>query len=70
MVKVAAESPTPGWPSSRCSPPAAERIAFDGDDFSTFSKAQEKNFRRSVQMVYQDPFGSLNPRMKSARHHR
>ncbi|MFJ1254466.1 ABC transporter ATP-binding protein [Cupriavidus sp. CuC1] len=40
------------------------RIAFDGDDFSTFSKAQEKHFRRSVQMVYQDPFGSLNPRMK------
>ncbi|NUA30301.1 ABC transporter ATP-binding protein [Cupriavidus basilensis] len=40
------------------------RIAFDGDDFANFSKAQEKNFRRSVQMVYQDPFGSLNPRMK------
>ncbi|MDF3832003.1 ATP-binding cassette domain-containing protein, partial [Cupriavidus basilensis] len=40
------------------------RIAFDGDDFATFNKAQEKHFRRSVQMVYQDPFGSLNPRMK------
>lgn len=28
------------------------------------TRAQEKHFRRSVQMVYQDPFGSLNPRMK------
>lgn len=39
------------------------RILFEGDDLATFSKAQEKNFRRKVQMVYQDPFGSLNPRM-------
>lgn len=40
------------------------RITFEGEDFASFGKAQEKHFRRSVQMVYQDPFGSLNPRMK------
>jgi len=40
------------------------RIVYDGTDFAAFSKADERRFRRSVQMVYQDPFGSLNPRMK------
>lgn len=40
------------------------RIRYDGTDLAAMDRAQEKNFRRSVQMVYQDPFGSLNPRMK------
>ncbi|AOZ09941.1 ABC transporter ATP-binding protein [Cupriavidus malaysiensis] len=40
------------------------RIVFDGTDFASFDKADERRFRRSVQMVYQDPFGSLNPRMR------
>ncbi|AOY94400.1 peptide ABC transporter ATP-binding protein [Cupriavidus sp. USMAA2-4] len=40
------------------------RIVFDGTDFASFGKADERRFRRSVQMVYQDPFGSLNPRMR------
>ena len=39
------------------------RILFEGDDITSFSKAQVKDFRRRVQMVYQDPYGSLNPRM-------
>ncbi|MGB3067815.1 MAG: oligopeptide/dipeptide ABC transporter ATP-binding protein [Ottowia sp.] len=40
------------------------RIVFEGQDVTTFSRAQVKQFRRRVQMVFQDPFGSLNPRMK------
>ena len=40
------------------------RILFEGNDITTFSKSQVKDFRRRVQMVYQDPYGSLNPRMK------
>ena len=40
------------------------RIVFDGTDFASFGKADERRFRRSVQMVYRDPFGSLNPRMR------
>ncbi len=40
------------------------RIDYDGTDLARMTRAQEKHFRRSVQMVYQDPFGSLNPRMK------
>ncbi|WP_194714938.1 ABC transporter ATP-binding protein [Noviherbaspirillum soli] len=39
------------------------RILFEGDDITSFSKAQVKDFHRRVQMVYQDPYGSLNPRM-------
>lgn len=42
----------------------AGRIVYDGDDLAAFDSAREKRFRRSVQMVYQDPFASLNPRMK------
>ena len=40
------------------------RILFEGKDITTFGKSQVKEFRRRVQMVYQDPYGSLNPRMK------
>ena len=40
------------------------RILFEGDDITTFNRSQVKEFRRRVQMVYQDPYGSLNPRMK------
>jgi oligopeptide transport system ATP-binding protein len=42
------------------------RILFEGEDITTLSKSQVKDFRRRVQMVYQDPYGSLNPRMKVA----
>ncbi|KQP22823.1 ABC transporter ATP-binding protein [Pseudorhodoferax sp. Leaf267] len=40
------------------------RILFEGQDTASFSREQVKQFRRRVQMVYQDPYGSLNPRMK------
>jgi oligopeptide transport system ATP-binding protein len=40
------------------------RILFEGQDITTFNRTQLKAFRRRVQMVYQDPYGSLNPRMK------
>jgi oligopeptide transport system ATP-binding protein len=40
------------------------RVLFEGQDVASFTRAQIKQFRRRVQMVYQDPYGSLNPRMK------
>ena len=40
------------------------QITFDGEDITGWSGAQMRHIRRKMQMVYQDPFGSLNPRMK------
>lgn len=39
-------------------------ITFAGQDVSTFDRLELRRFRRSVQAVFQDPFSSLNPRMK------
>ena len=44
--------------------PTAGRILFDGIDITHASRAQMRPVRRRMQMVYQDPFESLNPRMK------
>ncbi|MFT6437035.1 MAG: oligopeptide transport system ATP-binding protein, partial [Candidatus Azotimanducaceae bacterium] len=40
------------------------KISFQGEDITHFSPARMRPIRRGMQMVYQDPFGSLNPRMK------
>lgn len=39
------------------------RILYKGRDIRTFSREEHMAFRRSVQMVFQDPYNSLNPRM-------
>lgn len=39
------------------------RIVFEGEDISAQDRVKG-NFRRRMQMIYQDPYGSLNPRMK------
>ena len=44
--------------------PTAGRIVFEGRDVTQLGAAQMRPIRRRMQMVYQDPFGSLNPRMK------
>ena len=40
------------------------RIIFKGVDVTNLSPSRMRPLRREMQMVYQDPFGSLNPRMK------
>ncbi|MFC6885456.1 ABC transporter ATP-binding protein [Actinomadura yumaensis] len=40
------------------------RILFEGADITGLSKAGLKAFRRDVQMIFQDPYGSLNPRRR------
>lgn len=42
----------------------AGQIIFDGEDITHYSPKQMRPVRRRMQMVYQDPYGSLNPRMK------
>ncbi len=38
------------------------RILFNGVDLESISRAGLKKFRQQAQMIFQDPFGSLNPR--------
>jgi len=40
------------------------RVVFDGQDITRHDRAAMRPIRKRMQMVYQDPFGSLNPRMK------
>ncbi len=39
------------------------RIAYDGIEIAALSGAALRTFNRRVQMVFQDPYGSLNPRL-------
>ena len=39
-------------------------ILFDGVDILSLSKRRMRALRREMQIIFQDPFGSLNPRMK------
>ncbi len=43
--------------------PTAGRIVFDGNDITHKSQAQLRPIRREMQMIFQDPYASLNPRM-------
>ena len=38
-------------------------IRFEGRDIGAFNAAERRAFNRRVQMVFQDPYSSLNPRM-------
>lgn len=40
------------------------RIFFKGQDIANIGGEKLRDFRRSVQIIFQDPFASLNPRMK------
>jgi peptide/nickel transport system ATP-binding protein len=45
-------------------PPTAGHISVDGEDVTSASGERETAYRRKVQMVFQDPYASLNPRFK------
>jgi oligopeptide/dipeptide ABC transporter ATP-binding protein len=40
------------------------KIVFDGQDISRYSQRRMRPLRREIQMIFQDPFGSLNPRRR------
>lgn len=43
--------------------PTSGRISYDGRDVTTLNRRAALAYRREVQIVFQDPFGALNPRM-------
>lgn len=43
--------------------PTAGKIIFDGTDITYLSKKQMKDYRKRMQIIFQDPYASLNPRM-------
>jgi ABC-type oligopeptide transport system ATPase subunit len=43
--------------------PAAGSVLFNGEDISHYSQSGMKPLRRQMQMIFQDPYASLNPRM-------
>jgi peptide/nickel transport system ATP-binding protein len=44
--------------------PTSGDILFRGRELSRFNRAEKFSFRRSIQMIFQDPYSSLNPRMR------
>jgi peptide/nickel transport system ATP-binding protein/oligopeptide transport system ATP-binding protein len=43
--------------------PTAGKIVFNGTDITGFSRRKMREVRRELQIVFQDPYASLNPRM-------
>lgn len=46
--------------------PTAGQVRFDGEDIVEFGKERVRAFRRDAQIIFQDPFASLDPRLSIA----
>ncbi|MGW0085830.1 dipeptide ABC transporter ATP-binding protein [Streptomyces sp. NPDC003393] len=53
---------TMGRVVTRLQDPTGGRITFDGRDITRLKTGQMRPLRRDIQMIFQDPYGSLNPR--------
>ena len=47
--------------------PTDGKILFDGQDIASYKKGETAQFRSQAQMVFQDPYESLNPRFNVRR---
>ena len=55
---------TLGKTAIRLNQPTDGHIFFDGQDITHLNSGKMRRLRREMQIVFQDPYGSLNPRMK------
>ncbi len=53
---------TTGRVVSKLLDPTAGKVIFDGVDIGSMSNAQMRPHRKDIQMIFQDPYSSLNPR--------
>jgi oligopeptide transport system ATP-binding protein len=44
--------------------PTSGQVFYDGRDLATLSRSELRALRRQMQLVFQDPYSSLNPRMR------
>ncbi|MDO5422262.1 MAG: dipeptide ABC transporter ATP-binding protein [Eubacteriales bacterium] len=44
--------------------PDSGEVWFDGTDISKYNEKQMRPLRKDIQMIFQDPYGALNPRIK------
>ena len=54
---------TAGLAILRLIKPTDGRVVFQGKDMSRMTKPEKQNLRREMQIIFQDPYSSLNPRM-------
>ncbi|MBC5764338.1 ABC transporter ATP-binding protein [Ramlibacter albus] len=53
---------TVGMMLTRLTDPSAGRILFEGTDLATLNPKQLRDWRRRIQIIFQNPYASLNPR--------
>jgi oligopeptide/dipeptide ABC transporter ATP-binding protein len=54
---------TTGLAVLRLIEPTGGQVMFQGEEVSRMGKAELRSLKRQVQMIFQDPYSSLNPRM-------
>lgn len=54
---------TAGMAAMHLTPPTAGRVLWKGTDLGSMSPARLRSLRGEMQLIFQDPYSSLNPRM-------